>query len=89
MKAYTTPEVITKLALNRKPLVLTIENTAPRRTLNVYWRSPSGKPVRRETEKYGDGWDILAKLAEQNGTTVRDICEAYDLRVYGNRVSFV
>lgn len=57
------------------------------RRINVYFKGRTGKPVYRESARRG-GWDIVGKLAEQNGIGVHELVE-FEPSVYGNRVSFV
>lgn len=73
-----------ELKLNGGKVVLRITNY---RTLNVYFKSGTGNPIRRETWR-GDGWDILAEIARMSHMTVSYICDNFGPSVFAEKVSF-
>ena len=76
---------IKNLKLNSDKTVLMFDSRF--NNLNVYFRSGSNKPIRRETWR-GDGWTILNMIAKQNHTTVNALVDEYSPSVFAEKVTF-
>lgn len=73
------------LKLNSDQTISKLDKVA--NEINVYFKSASGKPIRCETMKHGDGWDILHAIMKQNNMTMQQI-DAFNPSIYANKVSF-
>ena len=76
---------LTNLKLNSGKTIMMVDGRF--NNLNVYFKSPTGKPLRKETWR-GDGWDILSEIAAQNGMTVRQIVHDYSPAIFAEKVKF-
>lgn len=78
-------EAIKHLKLNSDKTIPMFNRAA--NEINVYFKSATGKPIRHETKKHGDGWDILHAILKQNNMSMDQIDE-FSPSIYANRVSF-